>query len=200
MDTFTASPRYAIYARSATKVARQTSIADQIETCSAAAAEINPQLTVPEDCVFIDQGVAGTAFHGRAGLTALMQMALEQPRSFDHVFVADTARLSRNMADGLRVIEFLTHHSVEVHFVSLRLCSSDPNFHLIIRRRRNVRPTIRSCAGFQHSSWLAGKSNERLLNGQSSLWLHQLRREPRPPDWIAPACSGGAGRDSPTHL
>ncbi len=123
------SPRFAVYARSATNVACESSTTDQVNSCIAAAAKINPAFTLAERCVFTDEGVSGISpSSGRPGLSALMEQAAQRSRLFDHVFAVDTTRLSRNLAQSLVIVDHFKHHGVEVHFVSEGIRSSDPNF------------------------------------------------------------------------
>ncbi|MFZ0301882.1 MAG: recombinase family protein [Terracidiphilus sp.] len=124
----TQSSRYAVYVRFATNSARESSITEQVNTCIAAAANINPALTLADNCVLTDAGVSGTSVEGRPGLSALIEAAAQQPRPFDYVLMTDTARLSRSIGDALRITGILMNCGVALHFVSESLCSTDENF------------------------------------------------------------------------
>lgn len=126
------SPRYAVYARSATDIARASSIADQVNTCIAAAANISPNLTLADNCVFTDAGISGNALSGRPGLSALLKRAAERPNPFDRVLMTGTDRLGRDLKSVLKIVEILSSHGIVLHFVEQRISSIDRHFEDII--------------------------------------------------------------------
>ena len=115
--------RTAIYARFSSEKQNALSIDQQIRKCCEYA-ERNG-LRVAEDCVFSDEALSG-ATDDRAGLQRLLALAQAKPRPFDTILVDDTSRLSRKLADALRIKERLDFAGIRVVFVSQGFDSSAP--------------------------------------------------------------------------
>jgi DNA invertase Pin-like site-specific DNA recombinase len=105
----------AIYARKSTD---QHGIADdaksvtrQIEHATAYAARRG--WTVPEACIFVDDGISGAEFARRPGVQRL-RAALKPRPPFQVLIVSEQSRLSRDTADTLQVLKELARAGVRV--------------------------------------------------------------------------------------
>jgi site-specific DNA recombinase len=107
--------RCAIYSRFSSDLQRDSSIDDQVRKCRERAAKEG--WTIVEEFTAGDAAVSGEALVGRSALDALLAAAKRRPRSFDCFLVEDTSRLSRNLADQLRIIETFKFHGID--FVSV---------------------------------------------------------------------------------
>lgn len=121
--------RYAIYGHSTRKITFKDSIQYQKSECCAAAFNLNPRLTLSEGCVFNDEGVSH--WSQRPGVAALLKSAQQEPPPFGHLFVVDTTRFSRNVADVFDLVNLLAREGVVVHFVRQRLRSDEPDFNTL---------------------------------------------------------------------
>lgn len=114
--------RTACYARFSSDLQRETSLEDQIRVCrEQASAEGWPW---QDDQVYTDAGISGASLEGRRGLQALLQAAEAQPRPFDVLLVDDSSRVSRDLADALRVMQRLRFAGVRVLYVAQHIDSA----------------------------------------------------------------------------
>jgi DNA invertase Pin-like site-specific DNA recombinase len=72
---------------------------------------------LPEEFVYCDEALSG-AGSDRPGLTALLKAASRPERPFDILLIDDTSRLSRNLADAVRMVETLRFQGLRVVSVS----------------------------------------------------------------------------------
>jgi site-specific DNA recombinase len=107
--------RCAAYARYSTDKQSPLSIADQIRKCKDFA--LSQGWECLEDHIYQDEAISG-ATDDRAGLAALLRAASESVRPFDVVLVDDTSRLSRKIADSLRIFEQFKFAGIRVVYVS----------------------------------------------------------------------------------
>jgi DNA invertase Pin-like site-specific DNA recombinase len=88
--------------------------------------------TVLDEHVYEDQGKSGSSINGRGGLTSLIDNVMAKPRLFDLILVSDTSRLSRNLADLLKLYKILNDHRVHFRFVTQDLTSTDAMLQLLL--------------------------------------------------------------------
>src|SRR4029079_5727684 len=108
--------RAAIYARYSSDLQRETSIDDQVATARKHAAQHG--WTVLDEQIYTDSSVSGASIQGRAGVQRLLSAAAQQPRPFDVVLVDDSSRISRDIADAIRVMQTLKFLGVRVIYIS----------------------------------------------------------------------------------
>ena len=107
--------RCGAYARYSTDKQRPVSIDDQFRKCRQFALDDGWQFL--EAHIYTDEAVSGVT-DDRAGLRRLIEAAISMPRPFDVILVDDTSRLSRRLADSLRIFEQLQFAGVRLVFVS----------------------------------------------------------------------------------
>jgi site-specific DNA recombinase len=107
--------RCTAYARCSTDRQNPLSTQDQLRQCADFAERQGWEFL--EKYVYIDEAVTG-ARDDRPGLQRLLAAAFSSPRPFDCILVDDTSRLSRNLADALRLIERLKFAGIRVIAVS----------------------------------------------------------------------------------
>jgi DNA invertase Pin-like site-specific DNA recombinase len=107
--------RCAAYARYSIDKQNPLSISDQLRKCREFAASQGWDFLYAH--TYVDEAVSG-ATDDRAGLAALLASAASPERPFDVVLVDDTSRLSRKLADSLRIFEQLKFASIRVIYVS----------------------------------------------------------------------------------
>ncbi len=107
--------RCAIYARYSTDKQNPLSIDDQLRKCREYADRQGWQIL--DQHIYSDAAVSG-ATDDRAGLRRLLEAAASSPRPFDAILIDDTSRLSRKLADSLRIFEQLRFVGVRLVFVS----------------------------------------------------------------------------------
>ena len=107
--------RCAIYARYSTDKQNPLSIDDQTRKCREFASRQG--WDVLKDHIYSDEGISG-ASDERTGLQRLIEAATSKSHPFDAVLVDDTSRLSRKLADSLRIFEQLRFTDVRLVFVS----------------------------------------------------------------------------------
>lgn len=107
--------RCARYARYSTDRQNSLSIEDQLRKCGEFA-ECQGWLVL-EKHTFVDMAVSGTT-DDRKGLKHLLEAATAPIKQFDLILVDDTSRLSRRLADSLRIFEQLRFAGVGMYFVS----------------------------------------------------------------------------------
>lgn len=109
------SLRCGAYARYSMDRQRSVSIDDQLRKCRQFALREAWQFL--EDHIYTDKAVSG-ATDDRAGLRRLIEAANSKPKPFDIILVDDTSRLSRKLADSLRISEQMLFAGVRLLFVS----------------------------------------------------------------------------------
>jgi site-specific DNA recombinase len=107
--------RCAIYARYSTDKQSPVSIDDQVRKCREFAARNGWE--VLDAFIYSDEAISG-ATDDRAGLQNLLEAATAQAHTLDVILVDDTSRLSRKLADSLRIFEQLRFSGVRLIFVS----------------------------------------------------------------------------------
>ena len=107
--------RCAIYARYSTDKQSPLSIEDQVRKCREFAARNGWE--VLDTLVYTDEAMSG-ATDDRSGLQKLLAAATARAHSLDVILVDDTSRLSRKLADSLRIFEQLRFAGVRLIFVS----------------------------------------------------------------------------------
>ena len=107
--------RCAIYARYSTDKQSPLSIDDQIRKCREFADR--QAWDVLDDHIYSDEAISG-ASDERTGLKRLLEAATSNNQNFGIVLVDDTSRLSRKLADSLRIFEQLRFSGVRLIFVS----------------------------------------------------------------------------------
>jgi DNA invertase Pin-like site-specific DNA recombinase len=107
--------RCAAYARYSIDKQNPLSISDQLRKCREFA--VSQGWEFLDAHTYADEAVTG-ATDDRAGLAALLAAAASPDRPFDVVLVDDTSRLSRKLADSLRIFEQLKFASIRVIYVS----------------------------------------------------------------------------------
>ena len=107
--------RCAVYARYSSDRQSPLSITDQVRKCREFAERQGWQ--VLDEHIYSDQAVTGTTAE-RVGLRQLLETATSPGRPFDALLVDDTSRLSRTLADALRIADQLRFARVRVLFVS----------------------------------------------------------------------------------
>jgi site-specific DNA recombinase len=108
--------RAAIYARYSSDLQREISIEDQLATARRYASQQG--WTVADQHLYTDSAVSGASIQGRAGVQRLLSAAAQQPRPFDVVLVDDSSRISRDIADAIRVMQTLKFLGVRVIYLS----------------------------------------------------------------------------------
>lgn len=116
------SMRAAIYARFSSDMQRATSIDDQVNVARAFAA--GRDWAIAEDHVYVDAAVSGSSLE-RPGIQALLAAAGRRPRAFDAVLVDDSSRVSRDLADAVRVMQQLRFSGVRVIYISQGIDSAN---------------------------------------------------------------------------
>ncbi len=107
--------RCAIYARYSTDKQNPLSIDDQVRKCREFAAQNGWE--VLDTHIYSDEAISG-ATDDRSGLKNLLEAAGASAHTIDVILVDDTSRLSRKLADSLRIFEQLRFSGVRLIFVS----------------------------------------------------------------------------------
>ncbi len=107
--------RCAAYARYSTDRQNPLSIEDQLRKCREFAKGTGWEFL--EGYIFTDEAITGTT-DVRSGLRRMLDAACSSQRPFDVVLVDDTSRLSRHLADSLRIFEQLSFVGVRLVFIS----------------------------------------------------------------------------------
>jgi site-specific DNA recombinase len=113
--TPSAELRCATYARYSTDKQNPLSISDQVRKCREFSGRQGWRFL--DAHVYSDEAVSG-ATDSRSGLARLIGAATSKPRPFDVILIDDSSRLSRNLADSLRIFEQLRFAHVRMIFVS----------------------------------------------------------------------------------
>jgi site-specific DNA recombinase len=107
--------RCAIYSRYSTDKQNPLSIDDQIRKCREFAACKGWEVVEAHVCS--DEAISG-ATDDRSGLQRLLEAATATAKPVDVILVDDTSRLSRKLADSLRIFDQLRFSGVRLIFVS----------------------------------------------------------------------------------
>ena len=99
------------YARYSSDRQSPLSVEDQIRKCQEFATSKGWQTL--EDHIYRDEAVSGAGMD-RPAFTSLIRSALSKPSPFDLIIIDDTSRLSRNLADGLQIVEKLRFAGIRV--------------------------------------------------------------------------------------
>jgi DNA invertase Pin-like site-specific DNA recombinase len=78
-----------------------------------------------------DEAISG-ATDDRAGLRRLLQAALQKQRPFDVILVDDTSRMSRDLADSLKIVKKMKFAGVRMVFVSQGFDTSAPQMQTLV--------------------------------------------------------------------
>lgn len=116
-----ATMRVACYARYSSDLQRETSLDDQLRVCREHA--VREGWIVGPDHVYTDAALSGASLE-RPGIQALLAAAAQRPRPFDVVLADDSSRISRDLADALRVLQILKFHGVRVVYVAQQIDSA----------------------------------------------------------------------------
>jgi site-specific DNA recombinase len=103
--------RIAVYARFSSDNQREASIADQLRVCRAFVEKHGG--TVADSLVFSDAAVSASSLE-RAGFQQMMTALVGKSRAVDVVVAESQDRLSRNVADGARLLEQFQYHGVRL--------------------------------------------------------------------------------------
>jgi site-specific DNA recombinase len=122
--------RTAVYARFSSDLQRQTSLDDQVRNCEEYARR-NGWLW-QADQVFTDAGISGASIEGRPGLQSLLAAAAQHLRPFDVLLVDDSSRVSRDLADALRIVQRLKFAGVRVIYISQGIDSDSEQHETLI--------------------------------------------------------------------
>jgi DNA invertase Pin-like site-specific DNA recombinase len=121
--------RCAVYARYSSEKQNSLTIDQQIRKCSEYAERHS--LCVLDQYIYADEAISG-ATDDRAGLTRLLTAAREKPRPFDIVLADDTSRVSRRLADSLRIHEQLQFAGIRVIYVAQGIDTSSEQAELLV--------------------------------------------------------------------
>ena len=121
--------RCAVYARYSSEKQNSLTIDQQIRKCSEYAERHS--LRVLDQYIYADEAISG-ATDDRAGLTRLLTAAREKPRPFEIVLADDTSRVSRRLADSLRIHEQLQFAGIRVIYVAQGIDTSSEQAELLV--------------------------------------------------------------------
>ena len=119
----------AVYARYSSDRQSPSSIVDQVRKCREYAKRQG--WCVLDRHIYTDEAVSG-ATDDRPGLRQLLEAATCLPRLFDAILVDDTSRLSRKLADSLRIFEQLRFADVRLVFVSQGIDTSSEQAEVLL--------------------------------------------------------------------
>lgn len=108
--------RVAVYARYSSDMQRATSIEDQIAVARAYAERHG--WAVLDGQIYTDAGISGASIDGRPGLQALLRAITTTPPPFDVLLVDDSSRVSRDLADAIRVLQQLKFNGIRAIYIS----------------------------------------------------------------------------------
>jgi len=108
--------RVACYARYSSDLQRETSIDDQLGVARRFATDRGWK--VLKDHLYTDSAISGASINGRAGVQRLLAAAAQQPKPFDVLLVDDSSRISRDIADAIRVMQQLKFFGIRVIYIS----------------------------------------------------------------------------------
>ena len=119
----------AVYARYSSEKQNSLTIDQQIRKCREYADRHGLRILDPH--IYADEAISG-ATDDRAGLRKLLAAAKQTPRPFDVILADDTSRLSRRLADSLRIFEQLQFAGVRVIFVAQGIDTSSEQAELLV--------------------------------------------------------------------
>ena len=128
--------RCAVYARFSSDLQRKTSITDQIAVARAHAA--GHGWTIEDRHIYTDAALSGASTDGRPGLQALLDAAHDTPQGFNVLLVDDSSRISRDLADALRVMQRLRFAGVRVIYISQGIDSASEQAETLTRTKRGT--------------------------------------------------------------
>lgn len=99
----------------------------------------------------------------RPAFTSLIRTALSNPSPFDSIIIDDTSRLSRNLADGLQIVEKLLFAGIRVAYVSQAIDTGS--------EQADVLMTVHGLVDALYIKEL-GKKTHRGLEGKALRGLH----------------------------
>jgi len=152
--------RCAIYARISTDKQSRLSPADQIRKCREYAEQNG--LLVLDNHVYIDEGFSGSG-SDRPSFQELLTAAFSSARPFDTILCDDTSRLSRSLAETLRIKDDLEFRGLRVVFVSQGIDSSS--------EQADVQMTVHGLVDSLYIKELAKKTH-RGMEGRVRRGLH----------------------------
>jgi len=151
----------AAYARYSSDNQREASIIDQLRKCREYA-EARGWIILTEH-VYVDEAVSGAGID-RPGLNRLLNVAFQYgAHAFDAILVDDTSRLSRSLADTVRITERLKFEGIRLVAVSQGIDSHD--------EQSDVMMTVHSLVDSLYIKELAKKTH-RGLEGLALQGLH----------------------------
>lgn len=118
----TAMLRCASYARFSSDLQKATSLDDQLAAARRYAESQGWQWLAAH--VYTDAAISGASLE-RPGISALRQAAQQKPRPFDVVLVDDSSRVSRDLADAVRLLQELRFAGVRVVYISQNIDSAN---------------------------------------------------------------------------
>lgn len=113
--------RCGCYARFSTDMQRETSLTDQITTARRYAGSHGWEFL--EAHVYADAAQSGASLE-RPGIQALLTAARGRPLPFDVLLVDDSSRVSRDLADAVRLLQELKFAGVRVIYISQNIDSA----------------------------------------------------------------------------
>jgi DNA invertase Pin-like site-specific DNA recombinase len=113
--------RCACYARFSTDLQRATSLEDQIAIARRYAEAQGWYFAT--DHVYTDAAISGASLE-RPGISALRTAATHRPLPFDVLLVDDSSRVSRDLADAVRLLQELRFCGVRVIYISQNIDSA----------------------------------------------------------------------------
>jgi site-specific DNA recombinase len=125
----TQAARCASYARFSSEKQNALSLDQQIRKCREYANQHGLQVLDPH--IYADEAISG-ATDDREGLRRLLAAAQETPRPFDIVLADDTSRMSRRLADSLRINEELQFAGVKAIYVAQGIDTSSEQAELLV--------------------------------------------------------------------
>jgi site-specific DNA recombinase len=128
-ETVTDHARCAVYARYSSEKQNSLTIVQQIRKCREYAD--GQGLGILDRHIYSDEATSG-ATDDREGLRRLLSAARANPRPFDVILVDDTSRLSRRLADSLRIFEQLQFLGVRVIFVAQGIDTNSEQAELLV--------------------------------------------------------------------
>src|SRR6185436_10519242 len=120
----------ACYARFSSDLQRQTSLEDQLRSCREYADRQG--WTWQDSHIYTDAAISGSSIEGRPGLHALLEAAVTLPLPFDVLLVDDSSRVSRDLADALRIVQRLKFAGVRVIYISQGIDSDSEQHETLI--------------------------------------------------------------------
>ncbi len=114
--------RVAVYARFSSDLQRATSIDDQLAVAQRYATEQG--WAVLAEHVYSDAAISGASLD-RPGIQALRSATARRPLPFDVLLVDDSSRISRDLADAIRLLQELRFNGVRVIYISQHIDSAN---------------------------------------------------------------------------